>query len=341
MLALVWKIPNAIASAAVLIIFFASPCSAQVIPDSVHVNADPSSALIEGRVRLPNGMSAEMNVRIVLSNGSQTINTLYTNRHGEFRFPDLKEGIYYVQAVGNADIYDPVTEKIYLARGQVSQLTLGLKLKSATIRVKARDNVVSASGIKEEAPLPAKREYEQAIKLAAKGQLRAAVESLKHAIDLHPGYLVAHNDLGAQYLKLGEVDEAAEQFRFVLEKDPKNFNSRFNLGLVMIDQDNFAAAVSQFQMAVQLDSSRPVAHFWLGVAQLQMGDLQNAERELSRTIITGGGNFPLAHYYLGRLYLKRGDTSAAAKAYRAYLEEAPKGDYANEVRDWLKKHKDS
>jgi len=109
----------------------------------------------------------------------------------------------------------------------------------------------------------------------------------------------------------------------------------------MIDQDNFAAALSQFQMALQVDSSRAVAHFWLGVAQLQMGDLQNAERELLRTNITGGGNFPLAHYYLGRLYLKRGDTSAAAKAYRAYLEEAPKGDYANEVRDWLKKQNGS
>lgn len=339
MLASVWKSQKTIARAVLLTTCVAFPCAGQVIPDNVHVNADPASALIEGRVRLPNGMSAEMNVRIVLSNGSSTLNTLYTNHHGEFRFPDLKEGVYYIQAVGNADIYDPVTEKLYIARGQVAQVTLGLKFKPETIRVKARDNVVSATGINEDAPLPAKREYEQAMKLASKGQLRAAVESLKRAIDLHPGYLVAHNDLGAQYLKLGEVQEAAEQFRFVLEKDPKNFNSRFNLGLVLIDQDNFAGALSQFQMAVQVDSSRPVAHFWLGVAQLQMGDLQNAERELSRTIITGGGNFPLAHYYLGRLYIKRGDTSAAAKAYRAYLDEAPKGDYADEVRDWLKKQK--
>ena len=304
---------------------------------SPHVNADPSSALIEGRVRLPSGQSAELNVKITLSNSTSTLNTLFTNLHGEFRFPDLKEGIYYVLASGNEELYEPVTETVRIGRGQVVQLTIGLRLRPETIKHRAGSNVISATGLKEDAPPAARKEYEQAMKFAGKGQFRQAIDSLRRAIEIHPNYLVAHNDLGAQYLKLGQVEEAAEEFRFVLEKDPTYFNSRFNLGLVMVERNDHLAAQAQFRMAVQTDTSRAVAHFWLGISLLQTGDLQNAERELTRALITGGGSFPAAHYYLGRLYLKRGDREGAMRSYRAYIEEAPHGEYADEVRIWLKK----
>ena len=303
---------------------------------SPHVNADPSSAQIEGRLRLPSGQSAELNIKITLGNSTSTLNTLFTNKHGEFRFPDLKEGIYYVQASGNEEVFEPVSEMVTIGRGQVVQLTISLRFKPETIKVRARSNVISAVGLKEDAPPAARKEYEQAMKHAGKGQLVQAIDSLRRAIEVHPGYLVAHNDLGAQYLKLGRVDEAAEEFRFVLEKDSSYFNSRFNLGLVMVERNDQLSALAQFRMAVQTDASRAVAHFWLGITLLQTGDLQNAERELTRALITGGGNFPATHYYLGRLFLKRGDLEAAMRSYRAYIEEAPNGEYADEVRSWLK-----
>ena len=253
-----------------------------------------------------------------------------------FRY--LKEGIYLVKASGNEEVYEPVTETVRIGRGQVFQLTIGLRFKPETIRHRASANVISAAGLQENAPLAARKEYEQAMRLSAKGNLRQAVDSLRRAIEIHPAYLVAHNDLGAQYLKLGNVDEAAEQFRFVLDKDPMYFNSRFNLGLVMVERNDYLAARSQFQMAVKSDTSRAVAHFWLGITMLQSGDLPNAERELTRALIMGGGSFPAVHYYLGRLLIKRGDTTEAARSYRAYLEVAPNGEYADEVSTWLKNH---
>jgi hypothetical protein len=40
--------------------------------------------------------------------------------------------------------------------------------------------------------------------------------------------------------------------------------------------------------AIAIDSSRPVARQWLGIAKLAMGDVETAEAELSRALITGG-----------------------------------------------------
>jgi hypothetical protein len=46
-------------------------------------------------------------------------------------------------------------------------------------------------------------------------------------------YLAARNDLGAQFIKLKRFDEASNTSK-VIENDPKNFNAKFNLGLVRV-----------------------------------------------------------------------------------------------------------
>jgi Tfp pilus assembly protein PilF len=69
---------------------------------------------------------------------------------------------------------------------------------------------------------------------------------------------------------------------------------------------------------------------------MQIGDLANAERELSVALVTGGPDYAVSHYYLAQLYMKRKDPAAAAGAARAYLEAAPKGEFAREARQLLK-----
>lgn len=298
---------------------------------------DPTNAMIEGRILLPSGQSANFNVKVTLSEQHRPLNTLYTNKHAEFRFQNLREGEYYVQAVADEKIYEPVTQRIWLNRSLTYQLTITLRKKEEIAERKADAQVVSAAELDRAAPPAAQKEYIQAVRLAAKGDMRQAVERFQRAIAIYPDYLDARNDLGAQYLKLKRFDEAAEQFRVVLEKNPKNFNSRFNLGLVLIEQKDYAAAIAQLNQAVAIDSAQPAPRLWLGVAFLQTGDLPGAERELSRALITGGANFVAAHYYLAQVYLRRGDSAEASRALKAYLEGSPKGEYAEEARVVLKK----
>ncbi|HEY7183948.1 MAG TPA: tetratricopeptide repeat protein [Blastocatellia bacterium] len=311
---------------------------AQSIPLEVRRRGeDPTNALIEGRVLLPSGQSANFNVKIILSDLNRQVSTLYTNKNAEFRFPNLNGGEYYVQAVADEKIYEPATQKIRLAPGQIYQLAITLRKKEEVARRKTGSQVVTASEFEQAAPATAQKEYDQGIRLAGKGKVQQAVERFQRAIAIYPDYLDARNDLGAQYLKLKRFDEAAEQFRVVLEKAPGYFNSLFNMGLVLIEQKDYAAAIAQLNQAVAIDGAQPAPRLWLGVALLQTGDLPGAERELSRALITGGAKFIAAHYYLAQVYLRRGDSAEAARALKAYLEGSPKGEYAEEARLLLKK----
>ncbi|HYW72918.1 MAG TPA: tetratricopeptide repeat protein, partial [Pyrinomonadaceae bacterium] len=57
-----------------------------------------------------------------------------------------------------------------------------------------------------------------------------------------------------------------------------------------------------------------------------------AESELTKALVMGGGECVAAHYHLARIYLARGDTTEALRAVRAYLEDAPKGEYVKEAK---------
>ena len=118
----------------------------------------------------------------------------------------------------------------------------------------------------------------------------------------------------------------------VLKDDPKNFNAQYNLGLVRIERKDYAAAIAELNKSIVIDSTRPVARLWLGYAFLESGDVATAERELTKALIMGGAQCVAAHYHLARIYLARGDKKEALRAVRAYLDDAPKGEYAAEAK---------
>ena len=118
----------------------------------------------------------------------------------------------------------------------------------------------------------------------------------------------------------------------MLEKDPKNFNAQFNLGLVRIERKAYADAISELNKSIVIDSTRPVARLWLGFALLESGDLGNAERELTKALVMGGPQCVVAQYHLARIYLARGDKNEALRSLHAYLDEAPKGEYAADAK---------
>ena len=87
---------------------------------------DTNNAVIEGRVALPSGFAAERYVKITVRNSVSTLYRIYTDKHGEFRFHDLSEGIYYVQAEVEGANFESAVEKVALGRGIVYELTLAL-----------------------------------------------------------------------------------------------------------------------------------------------------------------------------------------------------------------------
>ncbi|HJP94921.1 MAG TPA: tetratricopeptide repeat protein [Pyrinomonadaceae bacterium] len=305
--------------------------AAQEDVDARYKLADTNNAVIEGRIAWPSGFSAEQSIRITLRNTQMILSTRYSNKHGEFRFDNLPEGVYYVQAEVPGDEFDEAVTKIALGRGITAQVRLQLLEKKLPIGFTAA-RVVSVAELRQSVPTAAKKQYALGLRSVAKGDVATAAKYFEQAISIYPEYLAARNDLGVQYLKLKRVDEAEKYFRMVLEDDPKNFNAQYNLGLVRIERKDYAAAIAELNKSIVIDSTRPVARLWLGYAFLETGDLATAERELTKALIMGGAQCVAAHYHLARIYLARGDKKEALRAVRAYLDDAPKGEYATEAK---------
>jgi len=322
----------ALAGAFLWILASAIVAAAQTAPvDTPHVTPDTNNAVIEGRVALPSGFAAEQHVRITLKNSSMVVSTRYTDSHGEFRFDNLSEGVYYLLAEVDREEFESGVKRIELGRGIVSEVTLQLGEKQVRLVYNA-SRVVSVAELRQSVPSTARKEYEVGLKYVAKGDVVKAAAHFEQAVSIFPEYLAARNDLGAQFLKLKRIDEAEKDFEIVLGGDPKNFNAKFNLGLVRIERKDYLNAISQLTEAIAIDSSRPVARLWIGFALLETGDLAGAERELTKALIMGGADCVAAHYHLARTYLARGDKTEALRAVRVYLQDAPKGEYVKEAK---------
>lgn len=300
--------------------------------DSRFKTADTNNAVIRGRVTLPSGFAAEGYARITLRNQQSVLSTLYTNNSGEFQIRNLSEGIYYLQAEVSQDNFEPVVRKVELGRGLMVDLVLELREKRG-IAFSRTNKVVSAAELKQAVPAAAKKQYELGLKFVSKGNFQQAATHFQDALSIYPEYLAARNDLGAQYLKLKQLDEAEKHFEIVLRDDPKNFNAKFNMGLVQVERGNYIEAISLLNQAVAIDSTRPVTRLWIGVAKLGLGDLDTAEAEFTRALITGGEECVAAHYHLARIFMNRGQLTEAARSVQSYLQLAPRGELIKEAKD--------
>ena len=295
-------------------------------------SADTHNAVIRGRVTLPSGFGAEGYARITLRNQQSTLSTIYTNNSGEFQIRNLSEGIYYVQAELAQSNFEPVVRRVELGRGLMVDLTLELREKKDVTPTR-QGKVVSAAELRQAVPSTAKKQYALGLKFVSKGNFQEAANHFQEALSIYPEYLAARNDLGAQYLKLKRIDEAEKHFEIVLTADPRNFNAKFNMGLVQVERRNYHDAITLLNEAVAIDSTRPLARLWIGIAKLELGDLETAEAELTRSLIMGGEECVAAHYHLARIFVNRGDFTEAARSVRSYLQLAPRGELVKEAND--------
>jgi len=297
---------------------------------------DTNDAIISGRVSLPSGFTLEGYARITLRTDQSILSTLYTNSSGEFQIRNLSQGIYFVEAEISKSNFETVVRRVELGRGLTVTVNLELREKKDPLGDRA-SRVVSAAELRQTIPSAAKKQYELGLKFVNKGDFQQAASHFQEALTIYPEYLAARNDLGAQYLKLKQLDEAQKHFEMVLANDPKNFNAKFNMGLVQVERHNYTDAIGLLNQAVAIDSTRPVARLWIGIAKLEMGDLEVAEQELTRALIMGGAECVAAHYHLARIYFSRGAIQDATRSVQAYIQQAPRGEFIKEARELEKK----
>ncbi len=170
-----------------------------------------------------------------------------------------------------------------------------------------------------------------------------AVSYLDQALVLDPKNSNLHLKLAEAYERLGKIDLAAEQYNLSLSKsgdnqevlmsleniwkqkvadNPDDAEAHANLGAVYQRQNNFAAALQQYEKAEEINPSNVNT-------RLNLGTLYQAQKEYDTaiaaydTIIDVNPNFKLAYLYKAQCYKALGNKEAAIQNYKLALNLDP------------------
>jgi tetratricopeptide (TPR) repeat protein len=131
--------------------------------------------------------------------------------------------------------------------------------------------------------------------------LPQAIENYRHVLELAPGWVDAHINLGVALYQMGRSDEALAEFACAVRLDPLNGISRYNLGCVLEERGDMDQAVEHLVRAARSMPAHADVHFNLALA-----------------------------------YEKRGERDLAREEWLLYLRLAPNGLWAGEARAHLK-----
>jgi tetratricopeptide (TPR) repeat protein len=190
--------------------------------------------------------------------------------------------------------------------------------------------------------------------LAARGDRKAALDALNHAIQLDPKRIESHVSLGAFYWGGGDIakaeetfkratqvndraslayveygkflaqqkraDEAEAQFRKAVEVDPQNRDVRWVLASFYLLNQKLDRAEETFKSLAELDGDRPEGRARLADFYASTGRLDEAIN-LYREVVKRSADFSRGHYRIGELLLQKGDREGAAAQTEEILKK--------------------
>jgi len=128
---------------------------------------------------------------------------------------------------------------------------------------------------------------------------------------------------GLALLEARQYEEAAEQFRAALERSPGDGGLLLNISHALFEQKKFDEAVPYLKTASEKASSiNPVPAIMLGYALYKSEKLEEAGQALSAALKIDSKH-PAAHYYMGLLNLKLGNIDAATDSFEEVISEKP------------------
>ena len=150
----------------------------------------------------------------------------------------------------------------------------------------------------------------------------AAVAPLQRFIAEKPEVAFAHFQLGYTYTALKRSDEARSEYERAIAVDPKMPEAYLNLGILLLDKQEYAAAVAPLSKAVELLPAQSRPRSLLAVAQDRSGDQEGAARSFEGVLHLDPDDLT-ANHYLGELDLRRGKPAEAETRFRHALEIRP------------------
>jgi tetratricopeptide (TPR) repeat protein len=180
-------------------------------------------------------------------------------------------------------------------------------------RVTRESTFVTSADMTEE-----QRYLNEGVGYFSQGNLGSAIESFKRAIELDPGYSLAHANLGLALREQGQIPEAFSSLRKAVALDSLNAIAHTGLGEMYQETGDAAAAEKHFKTAIEIDPEAREALIGYGLLLRKLGRLDESRRYLEQARELDPSD-PIGHLELANLDMLERDYASAIENYQRAL----------------------
>jgi tetratricopeptide (TPR) repeat protein len=174
------------------------------------------------------------------------------------------------------------------------------------------------------APNSAKRAFDKARALLAKGEVPNARIQLTKAVAIYPKYAAAWLELGRLQMDSNQSEEARASFNKSLAADPRYLPPYERLAVLEMHDRNWQQLADTTDRLIQLNAyDYPQAFYFNALAHLNLNQPGPAEKSARESLKLDPLKFARARYILGLAIAQRGDFQPAIDLLKAYLATSP------------------
>jgi Flp pilus assembly protein TadD len=276
---------------------------------------------------MPDGSLPPRELRFTLTSDAGLVDTFFTDTRGRFlitRSQGLKPDAAYTVIVPS-DQRTYATTVYSFKMYSIGHITIFLRpLETSVVKAAAIDLAEMDVTV----PQPARDAYERAMRSLADGKRDAAITELNRALEIHPAYFRALNDLGVILMQLRRNDEAAAVFERAIKTAPRVYLPRLNLAVIRTRQGRYKEAVESLERLHKENPTLIEIRTPLADALMAINKLDEAETHLRAVVSNEGlarsseGN---ARYLLGLLLNRRQQYREAASELSIAASHLPRG----------------
>jgi tetratricopeptide (TPR) repeat protein len=280
---------------------------------------------IEGRVRLTGGGSLVKRATAQLLRNGVVVEERLVSSDGRFEFRSLPVGTYTVRVRAEGFLDEEISTD--LRRNDFREV-VSMELRPVARKPEGPALTVSAADF--QIPRDAKRDFEQGLDDRKHGQCAKALPRFQKAISAFDRYGDAYNEMGYCLKELGRIADAENALKKAVEYTSTIY-APMNLADLYATQKRFADAAAVLQRSIERNPSQGDLYFAMARVHFDQGQMKEAEaagiaahQKIHRSADV--------HLLLAKVYLSRQNYAAVTDQLRLYLDENPKGDFADRVR---------
>jgi tetratricopeptide (TPR) repeat protein len=297
-------------------------------PDESSDEDLPVASVLSGKVVVEDGTRPPDRVVIERDCGSGSKPVANTDTKGRFSIP-----------LGQ-DKSAPCEFRAVLPgyRSDVVKLSAG-KTDMGTIVLHRLSNVEGSivSVTSRDAPNEAIKAYTKGVESMKKRKWQEAQKELEKAVGLYPKYAAAWYELGMAFASQNNLEQARKALAQSLEADSKFLKPYVPSANVAMQQGNWKEVNEITERLFRLDPvDYPMAYFLNSVANLNLGDLNAAEKSAREAVkLDTGHQLPRAEHVLGVILYNKRDYAGALQLMKSYLGRVPNASDAGAIKSQI------